>query len=126
MHCPPGTVRRPIDTGWFAGFEQSETAGRRRLPGARRGRFWGATFDPSGLYRFNAVQRLLDRAGIEVESIHTHVTDLQRRFLGSVAGQGLDLGELLPPRGRPASGATSSPTGPDGLRCGGDCWPSVE
>ncbi|MET0831589.1 MAG: aminotransferase [Acidimicrobiia bacterium] len=99
MHCPPGTVRRPIDTGWFAGFEQlEETAGGVRYP-EHGGRFWGATFDPSGLYRFNAVQRLLDREGIDVEFIHRHVTALQKRFLGSVAGQGLDLGELLPPEG---------------------------
>jgi selenocysteine lyase/cysteine desulfurase len=97
MHCPPGIVRRPIDTGWFAGFEQLEEAPGGVAYPAHGGRFWGATFDPSGLYRFNAVQRLLDREGIEVASVHRHVTALQSRFLASVAEHGIDLGELLPP-----------------------------
>ncbi len=66
MHCPPGYGARPRDTGWYAEFGT--------LGGARGGvtayapdgsRFAGATFDPSGLYRFNAVQRWLTALGAD-------------------------------------------------------------
>ena len=59
MHAPPGFGPRPRITGWFAEFEDLS------LPPGSVGyakdasRFLGATFDPSGLYRFNAVQRAL-------------------------------------------------------------------
>ncbi|MBA2337033.1 MAG: aminotransferase [Acidimicrobiia bacterium] len=99
MHCPEGRVRRPVDTGWYAEFDQLEgDAGTVGYP-TDAGRFWGATFDPSGLYRFNAVQRLLDERGITVAAIHAHVEDLQRRFLAAGADAGLDLGELIPEAG---------------------------
>ena len=59
MHAPPGFGPRPPVTGWFAEFEDLS------LPPGSVGyapdamRFMGATFDPSGLYRFNAVRRML-------------------------------------------------------------------
>ena len=57
----PGYGERPPVTGWFAEFEDLT------LPPGSVGyakdarRFMGATFDPSALYRFNAVQRMLAR-----------------------------------------------------------------
>ena len=57
MHCPPGLASRPVNTGWFAGFTGLE-AGVDKVAYAENGmRFAGATFDVSGLYRFNAGQR---------------------------------------------------------------------
>jgi selenocysteine lyase/cysteine desulfurase len=81
-HCPPGYAERPRDTGWFAGFTglSGGPAGEvAYAPGG--GRMLGATLDPTGVYRFNAVQRWLDDLGVTVADIHTHVGRLQQRFL---------------------------------------------
>ncbi len=96
MHCPPGYGDRPVDTGWFAGFgalsdPRDPTVGYG--PGGER--FMGATFDPSGVYRFNAVQRMLDTEGLDVSAIHAHVEGLQRRFIRAYGDR--PPGELLPP-----------------------------
>ncbi|MBW3664236.1 MAG: aminotransferase class V-fold PLP-dependent enzyme [Actinobacteria bacterium] len=96
LHVPPGYGERPVDTGWFAAFSDLDQGVDDRVRyqhGADR--FWGSTFDPSALYRFNAVQRLLAAEGIDVEAIHAHVRGLQERFVDATAD--LDLGELLPP-----------------------------
>jgi kynureninase len=84
-HCPPGYAERPRDTGWFAGFAELSGGPVGKVayaPGG--GRLLGATLDPTGLYRFNAVQRWLDGLGVTVADIHAHVAALQARFL--VAG----------------------------------------
>ncbi|MDQ4097262.1 MAG: aminotransferase class V-fold PLP-dependent enzyme, partial [Actinomycetota bacterium] len=111
-HCPPGYGMRPVNTGWFAAF--GELSGppatafgpRRPVPGgveyAKGGaRFSGGTFDPTGLYRFNAVQRWLDGLGLGVTDIHAHVGGLQAAVLDRVGDEGgmLAGAELLPPRG---------------------------
>ena len=83
-HCPPGYAERPRDTGWFAGFAQLAAASTGKVgyaPGG--GRLLGATFDPTGLYRLNAVQRWLDQIGVTVADIHAHVVRLQDRFLAA-------------------------------------------
>jgi kynureninase len=85
-HCPPGYGARPRDTGWFADFAVLEDEFERRVaygPGGQR--FMGATFDPSGMYRFNAVQRWLSSTGWTVEAIHAHVAGLQAQFLAALA-----------------------------------------
>ncbi|MBL7599179.1 class V aminotransferase, partial [Escherichia coli] len=59
LHAPPGFCPRPVVTGWFAEFgDLSGPPGgvQYRSDG---GRFWGATFDCSALYRFNAVRGML-------------------------------------------------------------------
>ena len=87
LHCPPGYGPRPVDTGWFAGFGDlvRGPAGRVAYT-ADGGRFLGATFDPSGLYRFNAVQAWLDGLDVTVDSIHDHVAALQDQLLTAIAG----------------------------------------
>ncbi len=91
LHCPPGYGERPVDTGWFAGFGQlvARSSGDVAYP-ADGGRFLGATFDPTALYRFNAVQRWLDDIGVSIGDIHGHVVALQQRFLEQV-------GDAVPP-----------------------------
>jgi kynureninase len=85
-HCPPGYGPRPRDTGWFADFSALEEGPDRPVDYGPAGqRFLGATFDPTALYRFNAVQRWLTTAGWTVEAIHDHVRALQRRFLSGLA-----------------------------------------
>jgi kynureninase len=87
LHCPPGHVRRPVDTGWFAGFGQLAGGPGDTVRYASDGRrFLGATFDPSGLYRFNAVQRWLDGLGIDVDDVRSHVSSLQRDLLALLDG----------------------------------------
>jgi kynureninase len=81
MHCPPGYAARPVNTGWFAGFG-SLAQGAEGVPYAADGlRFMGATFDPSGLYRFNAVMDWLTSHHLDPAAIHAHVQSLQQRFL---------------------------------------------
>ena len=91
MHCPPGYGERPVDTGWYAGFGDLVAGPKDRVGyPSDGGRFLGATFDPSGLYRFNAVQRWLDDLGLTVDNIHAHVQVLQQQFLDL-------LDDALPP-----------------------------
>jgi selenocysteine lyase/cysteine desulfurase len=97
MHAPPGFGPRPPVTGWFAEFEDLS------LPPGSVGyakdasRFLGATFDPSGLYRFNAVQRMLRENGLTASRISEHVAGLQRIFLDAIGGAALAQSELLNP-----------------------------
>jgi selenocysteine lyase/cysteine desulfurase len=82
LHCPPGFGARPVDTGWFAGFEELEPGAREGVRYAADGRrFFGATFDPTGLYRFVAIQDLWEREGLTVAAIHEHVRARQADFL---------------------------------------------
>ena len=99
MHAPAGFGPRPAITGWFAEIEDLTlppgTVGY--APDASR--FMGATFDPSGLYRFNAVQRMLTGNGLDTGRISAHVAGLQALLLDSIAGSPLADAELLNPLG---------------------------
>ena len=91
LHAPPGFAPRPVVTGWYAAFEDLALP-----PGAvgyaqDGGRFLGSTFDASGLYRFNAVQRMLAADGLSTSKISAHVADLQRRFVEAGALPGFEL-----------------------------------
>lgn len=105
LHCPPGYGQRPVDTGWFAGFgalAAPPSPGQVAYPADAR-RFLGATFDATGVYRFNAVQRLLDEQGLTVGTIHEHVRTLQATFLDRL--DGLDVPGVHPEFLVPAPGA---------------------
>ena len=99
LHAPAGFGARPPLTGWFAEFEDLS------LPPGSVGyakdarRFLGATFDPSALYRFNAVRRMLDDTGLTTTRIAAHVAALQEQFLAGIAGTPLAGAELLNPLG---------------------------
>lgn len=107
MHCPPGWGARPRDTGWYAAFGALSAAQDNRTAYAKTGwRFIGSTFDPSGLYRFSAVQDWLQREGISVAMIHAHVRALQDRFVAGLptnesAGGPLKTAQLVVPQGQP-------------------------
>ena len=76
MHAPPAFGPRPPVTGWFAEFEDlSLPPGSVGYPKDAR-RFLGATFDPSGLYRFNAVQRMLQQNSLTTARIAAHIAGL--------------------------------------------------
>ena len=101
LHAPPGFGPRPFVTGWFAEFEDLS------LPPGRVGyakdarRYLGATFDPSALYRFTAVRRMLADNGLNTGRISAHAEALQRRLLQRIAGTPLAAAELLNPLGGP-------------------------
>lgn len=105
MAVPAGSSLRPAFTGWFADF-----AGLRGVQADRVGygdaamRFWGSTFDASGLYRFNAVMRWLEGLGVTPVQIHAHVAMLQDAFLAGVRALGsarLPAERLVPEAGLP-------------------------
>ncbi len=108
LHAPPGYGPRPRDTGWYAAFGALQAeAGRGVAYGDDGSRFLGATFDPVGLYRPNAVLGWLAELGLGVEDIHAKVLDLQQRFVESLAGLGLEAlhpGQLLVPLDQPQRG----------------------
>ena len=97
MHAPDGFGPRPPLTGWFAEFEDLT------LPPGSVGysrdasRFLGATFDPSALYRFNAVQRMLRANDLSTSRISEHVAGLQRQLLQSLERTRLTGADLLNP-----------------------------
>ncbi|PHR19817.1 MAG: class V aminotransferase [Sphingopyxis sp.] len=97
LHAPPGYAERPVVTGWYAAFDDLA------LPPGEVGyapdgrRFLGSTFDPSGLYRFNAVQNMLRDEGLTTTVISDHVANLQEQFL---AAQPLPDFVLLNPTGQ--------------------------
>lgn len=102
MHCPPGWGERPRNTGWYAAFGALSAAQDSRTAYAETGwRFMGSTFDPSGLYRFNAVQDWLQRDGVTVAMIHAHVRALQDRFTAALPTGPLKAAQLVVPQDQP-------------------------
>lgn len=102
MHCPPGWGERPRDTGWYAAFGALSAAQDSRTAYAESGwRFMGSTFDPSGLYRFNAVQDWLLQEDISVAMIHAHVRALQDRFVAALPAGPLSAAQLVVPQDLP-------------------------
>jgi len=102
MHCPPGFGPRPPITGWYAEFDELG------LPPGQVGyapdamRFMGATFDASGLYRFNAIQRMLAAEGLATAAISEKVAMLHQQLFEAIVGSPLADAELLNPLdGRP-------------------------
>jgi selenocysteine lyase/cysteine desulfurase len=97
LHAPPGFGPRPPVTGWYAEFEDLS------LPPGSVGyapdasRFMGATFDPSALYRFNAIQRTLDENGLTTARMSEFVEGRQAQFLDAIANSALGAAELLNP-----------------------------
>jgi selenocysteine lyase/cysteine desulfurase len=95
LHCPPGFGPRPEITGWYAEFEDLS------LPPGMVGyapdamRFMGATFDPSGLYRFVAVRDMLAREGLTTAAISAHVDGLRARLLAALDGTPLAQAEHI-------------------------------
>jgi selenocysteine lyase/cysteine desulfurase len=90
LHVPADTALRPRHTGWFARFGRltAAQAGGVEYPDDAY-RFWGATFDPTGIYRLNAVMDWLQAIGVGVADVHAHVRTLQRRFLDRLPALGL-------------------------------------
>ena len=99
LHAPPGFGARPEITGWYAEFDDLSLPPGQigYAPDARR--FLGATFDPSGVYRFVAVRDMLAGEGLTTAAISEHVAGLRDRLL---AAKPLAEARLLNP---PAEGS---------------------
>jgi selenocysteine lyase/cysteine desulfurase len=97
MHAPQDYGQRPSVTGWFAEFDDLTLPPGKIGYAPAAGRFLGATFDPSGLYRFNAVQRMLQDNGLTTARISAHAAALQEQLLSSFEDTPLAAAELLNP-----------------------------
>ena len=95
LHAPPGFGERPRITGWFAEFEDLTLPPGSVGYGKDAMRFMGATFDASGLYRFNAVRRMLWENGLTTARISAHVSRLQEHLLDALSSTALGSAEQL-------------------------------
>lgn len=97
MSCPPDFGDRPPITGWFAEFDDLT------LPPGMVGyapdamRFMGATFDPSALYRWNAVYGMLTRERIDNADTNAHVATLQAQTIEALGSSVFGEAELVNP-----------------------------
>ena len=97
MHAPPGFGERPRITGWYAEFEDLTLAPGLVGYAKDASRWLGATFDPSALYRFNAVQRMLRDNGVTTARISAHTAEMQTQTLESIGQTPLAEADLLNP-----------------------------
>lgn len=97
MRPPPDFGMRPPITGWFAELEDLSLSPGLVGYAPDAARFMGATFDPSGLYRFNAVRRMLGEHDLDTARISAWVAGLQEQLLAAIEGGPLGDAELLNP-----------------------------
>jgi selenocysteine lyase/cysteine desulfurase len=84
IHCPPGFAPRPSFTGWFADFVAIEAKQQGVAYAEDGGRFLGATYDATGLYRFNAVCAMLTREGVDTAKLTARVAALRATLEGAI------------------------------------------
>jgi len=97
LHAPPGYGERPANTGWFAAFDDLALKPGQVGYAKDARRYAGATFDPSGLYRFNAVQRMLKREGLSIARANAHIEPLLGSLTAELDETGLGSARLLNP-----------------------------
>jgi selenocysteine lyase/cysteine desulfurase len=86
LHAPAGFGPRPVDTGWYAEFADIEASPKNEVAYSRDGmRFMGATFDPSGLYRFNAVRDMLAAEGLDTNAVAARCGALRDKLEAAIA-----------------------------------------
>jgi kynureninase len=70
LRVPPGTIMRPVLTGWFTAFDSREEVGPRgvRYEGGARA-FGGATYDPTSHYRAAAVFEFFQHQGLSADTL---------------------------------------------------------
>lgn len=97
LHAPPGYGARPENTGWFAAFDDLALKPGQVGYAKDARRYAGATFDPSGLYRFNAVQQMLAREGLTTARMNAHIDPLLNSLAAELDETGLGSARLLNP-----------------------------
>jgi selenocysteine lyase/cysteine desulfurase len=105
IHAPPGYAPRPEYTGWFADFVAMEGKQGGVAYSNNGGRFLGATYDPTSLYRFNAVCAMLTAEGLGTREITHRVATLRATLEDAIAageaGKLRDATLLRPNRAAP-------------------------
>lgn len=99
LHAPPGYGPRPGVTGWYAEFEDLAAPPGQIGYAADARRFLGATFDPSGLYRFVAVRDMLAAQGLDTRAVNAGTAHLRDRLLARIGETPLAAARLLNPPG---------------------------
>jgi kynureninase len=94
MLLPKGCDRRPRDTGWFADFGSLESRDKGVSYASGGGRFLGATFDPTSLYRALRVSEWMDRIGLDVAALRGQ--SLRQTSLMIERFDALGIGSNLP------------------------------
>ncbi len=101
IHAPRGFGARPANTGWFAEFGAIEANhGNAVAYGDDALRYLGATYDPTGLYRFNAVRRMLASEKLDTAAITARIAPLRAKLVSAIeSGEAgvLREAELLKP-----------------------------
>jgi len=98
MHCPESYIPRPRATGWYAEFGALEKPRDGTVAYGRGGaRFLGATFDPSGLYRLNAVMRWLSSIGEDCATMTDRCAALQETFLAQAGMSSVPAWHVIEP-----------------------------
>jgi len=96
LSVPTDFSLRPKNTGWFAAFGELYNA----KAGVRFSNdgfmFFGATFDPSGLYRLNAVLEMFQQESLSAEVRDRYVGAVQQYVLAKAGSAGkLAFNDLL-------------------------------
>lgn len=106
LHVPPSAAElRPRNTGWFAAFDALGEKVAGRVPYSRGAmRFMGATFDPSGLYRFNAAMNWRKSVGLSTADNRAHAHALQHHFVAALPEGPLSAEQLVVPLSNNARG----------------------
>ena len=106
LHVPPTAAQlRPRNTGWFAAFDALGEKVAGQVPYSRGAmRFMGATFDPSGLYRFNAAMRWRQTVGLSTAHNRAHAHSLQHHFVSALPEGPVSAEQLVVPLSNPARG----------------------
>ncbi len=101
IHAPAGFGARPANTGWFAEFAAIEDKHDNAVAYGEDGlRYLGATYDPTGLYRFNAVRRMLAGEKLDTGLITARIAPLREKLAAAIeSGEAgvLAEAELLKP-----------------------------
>jgi len=90
MTCPNGYGKRPLNTGWFAGFGELASDSKSKqnnelVPYSKNGsRFLGSTMDNSGFYRMHEVLQWMHDNKITVKNVHNRVLNLHSLFLNEL------------------------------------------
>ena len=85
MTIPENCNLRPEFTGWFADFDHLSGKQEGKVAyGNGAFRFWGSTFDPTGIYRMNAVFSLFKEIDLTVENIHSKIIQNQNIFISGL------------------------------------------
>lgn len=96
MHCPPNYGARPINTGWYASFGSLAQRQEQVMYPADAQRFRGSTYDPTSIYRFNAVMQWMLDQGLDATALYQRSIEAQGLFLAAVETKNLPIGTPLP------------------------------